>query len=223
MESLVPAPADTAPSGRGVVVTSRWQVADRHTQRATADHAMARWQRLPWPEGCLSVTCLLSTDGHLVMFYSQWASEPDYRRHAANVVEGDTADRVVDHGSGITHLEATVSRLATSPSNPSGDAPHPGCIALISIATDGPELQRQAAERIAAFRADAHPGAIGGHLLFSLDGARVTLYAEWTSEEAHQEAIAGSRFGGRRGIFDGVPGVRGLSMHRYQRYRTAGR
>ncbi|MFD0783506.1 hypothetical protein ACFQZ8_06210 [Micromonospora azadirachtae] len=223
MEPIAPASADTAPSDPGVVVTSRWQVADRHAQRATADGAMARWRQMPWPEGCLSVTCLLSTDGHLVMFYSRWASEPDYRRHVADVVEGDTADRVGDHDSGVTHLDAVVSRLVTSPGSPSGDAPHPGCVALISIATDGPELQRQAAERIAAFRADAHPGAIGGHLLFSLDGARVTLYAEWTSEEAHQEAIAGSRFGGPRGIFDGVPGIRGLSMHRYQRYRTAGR
>ncbi|WP_165947374.1 hypothetical protein [Micromonospora sp. 15K316] len=51
----------------------------------------------------------------------------------------------------------------------------------------------------------------------------MTLYAEWTSEEAHREAIAGSEFGGRRGIFDGVPGIQGLSMHRYQRYRTASR
>ncbi|MEU6203480.1 hypothetical protein ABZ814_07820 [Micromonospora musae] len=221
METHVPASAQTTPAHPGVVVTSRWQVADRHAQRAIADSAMARWRHLPWPEGCLSVTCLLSTDGHLVMFYSRWESEQDYRLHAGNVGERDTADRVAAHGAGGTHLDAIVSSLATPPGSPSGDAPHPGCVALISIATDGPELQRQAAERIATFRADAHPGAIGGHLLFSLDGARLTLYAEWTSEEAHREAIAGSRFGGERGIFDGVPGIRGLSMHRYQRYRTA--
>jgi hypothetical protein len=90
-----------------------------------------------------------------------------------------------------------------------------------TIATDGPDRQRQAAESIAAFSADAHPGAIGGHVLFSLNGTRVTLYAEWTSEQAHREAIASSAFGGQRGIFDGKSGIRGLSMNRYQLYRSA--
>jgi hypothetical protein len=91
----------------------------------------------------------------------------------------------------------------------------------VTIATDGPEHQRQAVARITAFARDPHPGAIGGHTLFGLDGSRVILYAEWTSEEAHREAIAGSAYGGDSGIFDGTPGIRGLSMHRYQLYRWA--
>ena len=57
--------------------------------------------------------------------------------------------------------------------------------------------------------------------LFSLDGTRVVLYAEWTSEEAHREAIETATFGGGRGIFDGVPGIDGLSVNRYQLYRYA--
>jgi heme-degrading monooxygenase HmoA len=211
-----------APAEHVVVVTSHWRTADRFTQRATADAAMARWEHLPWPEGCLSIACFLSTDGHLVMLYSQWTDEPQYRRHAA-APRRRVADLIIDREPAITHLDTIVARPVGSPASRTADGPFPGCVALVSIATDGPDRQRQAAEAISAFGADTHPGAIGGHLLFSLDGTQVTLYAEWTSEEAHREAIAGIAFGGQRGIFDGTPGIRGLSMHRYQLYRTANR
>ena len=201
------------PFHHGIVVTSRWQVADRHAQRAAADSAMARWNRLPWPEGCLSIACFLSTDGQLILFYTQWTDE----RHAMSF-KGQDAD---DLEPGTTRLDTIVSRPADPPSSRSADGPFPGCVALITIATDDPDHQRQAAESIAAIGAQADPGAIGGHVLFSLDGTRVILYAEWTSEEAHREAVAGAAFGGERGIFDGRKGIQGLTMNRYQPYRAS--
>ncbi|MDQ1652822.1 MAG: hypothetical protein QOI35_2022, partial [Cryptosporangiaceae bacterium] len=178
------------PADHSIVVTSRWQVTDRRAQRTKADAAMAQWQHLPWPDGCLSIACLLSTEGQLLLFYAQWASEQDYRRHALSM-RGRREEAQVNGGEpAATALDTTVSRLAGPPSSHFGDGPFPGCIALVTIATDGPDCQRQAAESIATFAAESHPGAVGGHVLFSLNGTRVILYAEWTSEEAHREAIA---------------------------------
>lgn len=215
-------PLHLDPAEDVVVVTSRWQTTDRSAQRAMADAVMARWQHLPWPEGCLSIACFLSTDGQLVMLYSQWKDEQQYRRRPA-APGHSVADLIIDRESAVTYLDTIVSRPAGPPAARAAEGPFAGCVALVSIATDGPDRQRQAAEAISAFGTDTHPGAIGGHLLFSLDGAHVILYAEWTSEEAHREAIAGIAFGGQRGIFDGTPGIRGLSMHRYQLYRTVNR
>jgi quinol monooxygenase YgiN len=213
--SVAEAAPPIVPSPHAVAVISRWQVTGRQAQRAAADAVMARWQHLPWPEGCLEIACLLSTDGELVLFYAQWTDEQAHRRHTAS--QAERADEV---GLDGTHLDTVVSRLAGPAASRSADGPYPGCIALITIQTDSPDHQRQAAELIAAVAADLDPGGIGGHLLFGLDGTRVILYAEWISEEAHREAVAGAAYGGPRGIFGGTPGIQGLSMNRYQLYRS---
>ncbi|MGW0436545.1 hypothetical protein ACWDV4_28855 [Micromonospora sp. NPDC003197] len=211
------------PSADSIVATSRWQVDGRHAQRSIADTAMARWRQSPWPEGCLSIACLLSTDGRLVLFDSQWTDEQSYQRHIANLDQPGTADRVDGLEPGVTHLDAVVTRPAGPPVSRTADGPFSGCVVLVTIATDGPDRQQKVAEMIAAVAATPEPGALGGQIRFSLDGARVVLYAEWTSEEAHREAITGSTFGGPQGIFHGTPGIQGLSMNRYQRYRLATR
>lgn len=190
-----------------VVVISRWQVADRAAQRAFADTEAARQRRSPWPEGRRSTDYLLGTDGRLVLRYDRWRDEQSYRRYA-EALPGQLLDTVVCGFSG-------------QPPQRPADGPYAGCVALVTLFTDGPERQREATARIAAFGAQPDPGALGGHVLCSLDGTRVILYAEWTSEEAHREAVAGPAYGGERGIFDGNPGIRGLAMNRYQLYRRA--
>ena len=102
------------PAAADVVVTSRWQVADRRAQRAAADSAMARLRDLPWPDGCHSVACLLSTDGQLIVFYHRWKDEDSYRRYAASV----GAD---EPGLDMTRLDTVVSRLADAPGDMPGD------------------------------------------------------------------------------------------------------
>ncbi len=54
----------------------------------------------------------------------------------------------------------------------------------------------------------------------STDGNRLVVYAEWMSEQAHREAIELPRYGGAGGIFDKTSGVQGLSVDRYQIYRS---
>lgn len=188
----------------GVVVISREQVADRAAQRELADRAALHLRREPWPEGLRSTSWLLSTDGGLVLRYDHWDDQRSYRKHAT----AEPSDAIVCHPP------------APAPQRPA-EGPFAGCVALVIIGTDGPERQREATARIASFGAQSQPGALGGHVLSSLDGTRVVLYAEWTSEEAHREAVAGPAYGGQRGIFDGVPGIEGLAMHRYQLYRSA--
>ena len=211
-------------SSASLVVTTRWRVAGLDRQRTAADTAMARWKALPWPPGCRSVTALLSTDGALVLFSTRWASADAYDRHAATG-HGDDVLRDVGALVEVELLETITSRQHVgSPEDPEGEGPFPGCIVLVTIGTDGPDRQRQVAETIAAHVADPHPGGIGGRLLFSTDGTVVLNYAEWTSEEAHRGAVEAPATGHRRGIFDGMAGIEGLGMNRYQRYRelTAG-
>jgi hypothetical protein len=78
---------------------SRRLVVGRREQRETADAAMDRRLHAPLPDGCLSVDCLLSTDGTIVMYYSRWTG----------------ADRVVEPVSGGVHLDTVRSRRRPDP------------------------------------------------------------------------------------------------------------
>lgn len=215
--TVVTAALRTAPPAEtDLVVTDTWRVGDRVRQRALADAAMAAWAR-DWPAGLLRLDCLLSTDGELVLYYARWADEAAYRASGP--------DRTAGAMPGAEHLGTITSRVH-GPLTWSADAGAAGalagCTVLVTIGTDGRERQEQVAATIAAHVGGApHPGGVGGHLLFSTDGTRVLNYAEWTSEEAHREALAGPNFGKgqENGIFHGMPGIRGLSMNRYQLYR----
>ncbi|WP_049574834.1 hypothetical protein [Streptomyces sp. SBT349] len=203
------------------VTTTLWQVPGRADQRAAADAAMARWRVGPWPEGCLSVTALLSTDGGLVLFSARW-------RDLAS------ADAPWEGALAEARAVAEVEPLETLKARPAEafawreeererpeEGPFPGCTVYIVIGTAGPAEQAQVAETIAGHVAGTpNPAGIGGQLLFTLDGTRVINWAEWTSEEAHREAVGAPALGGARGIFDGMEGIEGLRMNRFQRYRA---
>jgi hypothetical protein len=106
------------------------------------------------------------------------------------------------------------------------DAPLPGCIVAVSIVFEGPDEQRQREWVDAVFEAmaaetDPHAGGISGHFHLGTDGIRVLNYAEWTSEEAHREAIERS---GQGAIGSGpewrrVQTFPGLTSGGFKRYR----
>jgi hypothetical protein len=45
------------------------------------------------------------------------------------------------------------------------------------------------------------------------------VYAEWTSEAAHKDALQSGALGGKRGIFEGMLGVEGIGYDRFHLYR----
>ncbi|WP_394846078.1 antibiotic biosynthesis monooxygenase [Pendulispora brunnea] len=204
----------------GCVVTSAWYVGSYERQRAAADAAIEAWKNLPWPQGCISFNCYLSPDGKLVWFYGQWASEEAHREftRAQRPSVAAAVDKAVTNVQRMGVVRSHVYRNMSERTDI-----FPGCIILVTIATAGPERQLQVAEtifsRVVRGGAPAHAGGTGGHLLFSNDGTRVLVYAEWTSEASHRDALQSGALGGKRGIFEGMPGIEGIGFDRYHLYR----
>ena len=95
-------------------------VEDPEQQRAVADATLAAWDATPWPDGLISRTCYVSSDGQRVLTYEQW------RAGHADVwsLPGAIAFRL--YRSGVRD-----------------DAPVPGCIVIVEVQTDGPETARR--------------------------------------------------------------------------------
>ena len=169
-------------------------------QREFADATLATWDAAPWPEGVLSRTCYRSIDGQRVLTYEQR--------------NGDHA-RTVDHGGIAYRLYRSGTRDA---------APVPGCIVIVEVQTDGDDTARRWIDTVfeaLAAETTVHPGGISGHFHISLDGTRVMNYAEWTSEQAHVEALSGTGSIGRGPAWQRVqtmPGVTNLGFRRYTVY-----
>ncbi|WP_394835535.1 antibiotic biosynthesis monooxygenase [Pendulispora rubella] len=208
----------------GCVVTSVWYLGSYERQRAAADAAIEAWKQLPWPEECISNNCYLSPDGKLVWFYGQWTSEEAHRAFSRTQrsLVAEAVDRAVSNVQRMGVIRSRVQRNMSQRRDI-----FPGCIILVTIATDGPEHQLQVEQtifsRIVREGAPAHPGGVGGHLLFSNDGKRVLVYAEWTSEAAHRDALQSGVLGGRGGIFEGMSGIEGIGFDRYHLYRRVER
>ncbi|GAA0930694.1 hypothetical protein [Nonomuraea longicatena] len=178
---------------------------------AEAERMLTRLERLPWPRELVSFTVLVGTDGSAVLGYLQCAGPLD---------SGFVAD--------VTGSVAAEYRVYRSLSR--ADRPVPGCVVVVDVEFDGPDAQRQrrwidTVLNAVAAEPEPHPGGISGHFHVSTDGARVLNYAEWTDEDSHRDALAGS---GRGMVGSGpawravqeFPGVRSGGFTRYRLLRT---
>jgi Antibiotic biosynthesis monooxygenase len=206
----------------GAVLVSEWKVGTPVRQRALVAAFIAAWEGAPWPQGLLSVTLFLSTDGETALNYAQWTGDDAYHEFAQNHLRPrvEQIDRAVP---GIARSGLVSYRLYRSGVRP--DAPVPGCVVVVSVEFDGPDEQRQKQWVDSVFEAleaepEPHPGGISGHFHLSVDGVRVLNYAEWTSEEAHCEAIERS---GQGSVGSGpkwrevrnFPGIKSSGFKRY--------
>jgi Antibiotic biosynthesis monooxygenase len=169
-------------------------------QRPIADATLAAWDASLWPEGVLSRTCYLSTDGQRVLTYEQ---------------RMDDNTEMVDHGAIAYRLYRSGTR---------DDAAVPGCIVIVDVQTDGHDTARRWVDTVfeaLAAETTLHSGGISGHFHISADGTRVMNYAEWTDEQSHIEALSGTGSIGRGPAWQRVqtmPGVINLGVRRYTGY-----
>ncbi|WP_156724225.1 antibiotic biosynthesis monooxygenase family protein [Streptomyces apocyni] len=184
--------------GVGAVLVSTWRVGTPERQRAAVDAIRETWEGAPWPTGdLLSYSVYTGTDGDTLLHYSQWRDVAAYDTFVQVHRDGRNA-RIDAAVPGIQRVALNKYELYRSGglAGEAGEARAPGAIVIVDVEFDGPDAARQRAWVDAVFEAlesdeKPHPGGISGHFHVSLDGTRVLNYAEWESEQAHIEALAG--------------------------------
>lgn len=212
--------------GVGIVFASTWRVGTPERQRATVDAIAKAWESRDWPAvGLLSYSVYIGTDGDTLLHYSQWTDEEAYQEFVRTLREDRNAE--IDAAvPGIVRVG--IDRYTLYRSTPLGDgndARIPGCIVIVDVQFDGPDADRQRAWVDAVFEAletdpNSAPGGISGHFHIGVDGTKVLNYAEWESEQAHVEALAGPGSGVGSATpqwakVQSYPGVTGGGVTRY--------
>lgn len=212
---------DVADPAVTVVSVEKRDVANLIEQPSVADAVVAGWTQQSWPEHLRTVSCFVSIDPvaavgilrgtepgegtHLeVLTYAQWTSTP-------------TAPAL-----------RTFERYRSY--QPATPAPRPGCLVFVTIDFDGPDHDRQRQwidGVVAALAAEPEPapGLIAAHFHASTDGTQVLNYAEWTSAQAHRDALESGPNGiGQAELAEWrhvheFPGVTGNTVGRYALHR----
>lgn len=214
---------DITRSDVGTVLVSEWKVGSPERQRTLVEAFIAAWEGAPWPQGLLSTNLFLSTNGETVLNFAQWTDGEAYHEFVQTHLQSrvEQIDRAVP---GIERSGPANYRVYRS--GVRRDAPVPGCVVIVSVEFDGPNEWRQRLWVDTVFEAleaetEPHPGGISGHFHLSVDGARVLNYAEWTSEDAHREAIERSGQGSigsgpKWGQVRSFPGIKSSGFKRYR-------
>ncbi len=200
--SLTGNPPDIDRTDVEIVVVDQRVVEAPELQRAAADATLAAWDATPWPDGMISRTCYVSSDGQRVLTYEQWRA---------------------GYAAGVVPPRAIAFRLYRS--GVRDDAPVPGCIVIVEVQTDGPETARRWVDSVfdaLAAETTLHSGGISGHFHISLDGTRVLNYAEWVDEASHVEALGQAGSIGRGPAWRKVQSMPGVENRGFRRYRVYG-
>lgn len=206
----------------GLVLVGEWCVADPARQRDAADAALEAWRYRSLPAGLLAHHCLLGEDGRTVVHYLQWDDDVAARTFA-RTGKPCWIQAVDSAVPGIRHRAVTAYRRYRDTA-PLPAPPATGCLVTVTVDLDGPDRQRQRAwvDNVfhAAGSASASPaaGMLAAHFHVSVDGRRVLNLAEWTSAEAHRDAVAGPATGFRAGV-RAFPGVVRNVTRRHVPYR----
>jgi hypothetical protein len=204
----------------GLALVDQWAVGTSESKRAATAAFLAQWESHPWPDGLLSFNSFLSTDGEHVLTYAQWSTSEAYRQFR------DTGSGLAVFG--LHDFSSIPYRLYRSREKQSS-APEPGCVVIVSVEFERPDVERQKRWVDTVFEAldgGATPaeGGIAGHFHLSEDGTRVLNYAEWRDAESHRRAL--ERYGGApgsgpkwRNVMD-FPGVKARGFKRYHLHRS---
>jgi hypothetical protein len=202
-----------------LVAVSQWPTVRADRQRATANLVLAAWERVPWPNGLLSQSAFLSSDGKAVLSYEQWKSEEAVLELMRTCGAARGHD---DHAPcGLEPTGPVAYRLHGSTVRARVNTPR--CIVVLSVALDRPSESRQRQWVDAVFDAmaaetDPLEGGISGHFHIGIDGVHVLVYAEWTTEEAYRLADLRSGALGLGPEWHHVRTFPGLTFGSFKRY-----
>ncbi|RZS43606.1 antibiotic biosynthesis monooxygenase [Herbihabitans rhizosphaerae] len=218
---------DPRRDGVGVILSSEWSLGTPERQLAAAEATVRVWRDAPWPDGLISYTLLLGTDGDRLMHYSQYRDEAAYEAFAAEG-RGPKVAEIDAAVPGIERLGLGRFRLYRS-GRSDDDARVPGCIVAVHVDTDDARTAEAWVDSVFdALDTDPNPhgGGIGAYFHISTDGTRVLNYAEWVDEQSHIDALAGpgNGVGSARtpqwNRVQNTPGVRHVAVRRFTPYRT---
>jgi hypothetical protein len=212
------------------VVSRDFTVERPESQRHAADTLIDAWDDIRWPEGLLSISVFLGTDGVTIFHYVQWTRWEAFDDYIASGDPGP-APYIVQMAPELKMSNLAQYTLYRSAPNESSGLP--GCIVAVEVEFDGPDFQRQRAWVDAVFEALAADaggeaglpdGGLGAHFHASLDGTRVLNYAEWMDEASHIAALErGGDSIGRGELWRRVqeyPGLKRSTVRRFVPYRT---
>lgn len=209
--------------GVGLVLVSETDVGTAQRQRAFAEAFRSAWARAEWPRGLISVSLFAGTAGDTVLTYAQWKDEDAYRSFAHHMLPA-RREKIASAVPGVQPAPPVAYRLYRERHWENG--PEPECLVVVSVEFDRPDADRQVRWVNAVFDAlEGEPalpsGGLSGYFHLSTDGKHVLNYAEWTSEQAHREALEASGQGtvgqGERWLaVRHFPGVVASGFRRYR-------
>ncbi|MCD9143650.1 antibiotic biosynthesis monooxygenase [Streptomyces albireticuli] len=195
------------------VYMSHWFVDGAAQGRAVLDEIVDAWERSPWFEGVLSLSCYLSTEHDTVLTYAQCANDDVYRPFLRSLPAGPARTEPIAYRP---HRSVVRDPAAGTP----------GTVALASFDVDGAECQRRivgtVVNHLESAPAEDQEGLIAAHFHLSVDGTRVMNFAEWTSDEAHAAFLDGATRRRSLRLSLDTPGVRPIGFKRYHLHRSLG-
>ncbi|TSB22379.1 antibiotic biosynthesis monooxygenase [Streptomyces sp. NBC_01525] len=213
-------PTVNRPDSELVLVTPLY-VGTADVQQAVADALLAEWEATSRPEGLLSQTCYVSTEGENVWTYEQWTGLAAYRASGRMYLQPPTLrGRGVDGADvercapiAFKRYRSTVFDTVSTPTR----------IVAPMFDVDGRATQRTIIDRLLdGPLTEATPGLLSAHFHYSLDGSRVLNYAEFTEDEAHVDFLASPIAQATTKLTQDTPGVRGIGGKRYLLHGSVG-
>lgn len=209
----------------GMSLITEWKVNEKDDQEQVADASLANMENNVWPDGLLSYYTYLGNDGYSILHYSHWQNE---QKHL-NFLERGLLQRLQEINKGDSIKEQNMlGKYRMYRSFAAESSLTPGCIVIIREEFDSPENTPKWIDTvIKALESEEQPpeGALSAHFHISLDGKTMLNYAEWTSEQAHEDAMKRSEHGtiGNSPLWKKVlefPGRKNInSLKRFKFYR----
>ncbi|MGX1565960.1 antibiotic biosynthesis monooxygenase [Streptomyces sp. NPDC055506] len=180
----------------GAPLFSTWRVGTPERQERTVEAIGSTWERRPWPaDGLLGYHVYAGRDGSTLMHHSQWSGEQAFEAFVKTHRQ-ERVDEIDTAVPGIERVGLGRYRRYRSRERAAGDVRVPGVIVTERIDfEEGAGARREDwADLVVKGVGDdpGHAGLISAHFHLSTDGEHVLSYAEWESDQAYDDALAGS-------------------------------
>lgn len=205
----------------GLALVSPLYVGTADIQRAVADAIVAEWSAADRPDGLLSQTCYVSTEGENVWTYEQWTGLDAYLESGRAYRQPPPLRGLGRDGADIERCSPIAfQRYRTTVFDSRGTTTR---IVAPVFDVDGRAAQRTIIDRLLdGPLTAATPGLLSVHFHYSLDGSRVLNYAEFTEDGKHLDFLASPIAQATTKLTEDTPGVRGIGGKRYILHGSVG-